>query len=392
MSNEKKKTNVKRMIMLSVIFLAAVGISFVFGLFLGKMLKSQMEGISLGEYFLWIFAVLACLYASVFFHVVIHEGGHLVFGLFTGYRFSSFRIGSLMWVKKDGKLKLKRHSLTGTGGQCLMEPPELIDGKMPYILYNFGGVIANVVFSCFAVVLAILFKENGIVAVIFSLFAVIGVGCAIMNGIPLRIGGMDNDGHNAVYIGKNPEAMRAFWIQMKIVEKMSSGMRIKDMPEEWFLLPSEEGMQNSMIAAIAVFRCNRFMDACCFAEADELMEKLLKQKNAMAGVHRNILVNERIFCELIGETRKEVIDSFLTDQQKAFMKSMKKTPSVLRTRYAYTLLFENKIEEAAKIKAIFEKVAKTYPYPQELEAEYEMLSLAEEKYQTKSEASSCETN
>ena len=44
------------------------------------------------------------LFASVLISIplvtVIHEGGHLVFGLLTGYKFSSFRIMSFMWVKE----------------------------------------------------------------------------------------------------------------------------------------------------------------------------------------------------------------------------------------------------------------------------------------------------
>ena len=31
--------------------------------------------------------------------VIVHEGGHLLFGLLCGYRFLSFRIGSLMLIK-----------------------------------------------------------------------------------------------------------------------------------------------------------------------------------------------------------------------------------------------------------------------------------------------------
>jgi len=57
------------------------------------------------------------MYVSIFFHLILHEAGHLVFGLMTGYRFSSFRILSFMWVKENDKIKLRRLSLAGTGGQ-----------------------------------------------------------------------------------------------------------------------------------------------------------------------------------------------------------------------------------------------------------------------------------
>lgn len=60
--------------------------------------------------------VCLCLYAAFFLQIIIHEAGHLIFGLLSGYRFCSFRIGSLMWIKKEGKLQLKRYSIAGTAG------------------------------------------------------------------------------------------------------------------------------------------------------------------------------------------------------------------------------------------------------------------------------------
>ena len=91
----------------------------------------------------YVLILLIYMYAAIFVHVIIHEAGHLVFGLLSGYSFTSFRIFSFMWIKENGKLRLKRLSLAGTAGQCLMTPPELVDGKMPVVLYNLGGSIMN---------------------------------------------------------------------------------------------------------------------------------------------------------------------------------------------------------------------------------------------------------
>lgn len=95
----------------------------------------------LGGAFLMIFFA----YFSIYMQLVIHEAGHLVFGLLSGYRFSSFRIGSLMLLKKKEKFQFCRISIAGTGGQCLMCPPDLKDGKMPFVLYNLGGSFMNLI-------------------------------------------------------------------------------------------------------------------------------------------------------------------------------------------------------------------------------------------------------
>ena len=41
------------------------------------------------------------IFAAYIIQSVIHELGHLVFGLLTGYKFISFRIGNFMFIKKE---------------------------------------------------------------------------------------------------------------------------------------------------------------------------------------------------------------------------------------------------------------------------------------------------
>ena len=66
----------------------------------------------------------------------------------------------------------------------------------------------------------------------------------------------------------------------------------------------------------------------------------------------------------------------MTKEQKKFMKAMKSFPSVLRTQYALALLFEKDIAKAEKIEGEFEKVAKTYPYSQDIESERDLMKIA----------------
>lgn len=52
------------------------------------------------------------------------------------------------------------------------------------------------------------------------------------NGIPMRLGTVDNDGYNAFSIRKNSASMRAFRVQLKVNEQIAKGVRIKDMPAQ----------------------------------------------------------------------------------------------------------------------------------------------------------------
>lgn len=319
------------------------------------------------------------MYVALFFHMIVHEAGHLVFGLMTGYKFCSFRIASFMWLKENGKLKMKRLTLAGTGGQCLMTPPDMKDGKIPLVLYNLGGSFINIIIGALFLVGYLIFSDIPFFSPILLIFAAVGFMIAMMNGIPMRMGTVDNDGYNAFALSKNKEAVEAFWVQLKVAEQSSKGVRLKDMPAEWFAVPTDGAMKNSMVATRCVFTCNRLMDEEKFEEADALMAHLLEIESGIVGLHHDLLMCDRIYVELIGQNRTEVIASMMTKEQKKFMKAMKRFPSVLRTQYALAVLEEKNVLKAETIKGDFDKAAKSYPYPHEIESERELMRIVDQK-------------
>lgn len=373
---KKKKKFLWQSILLIAIFLGA---SFGVGWLIGSVLDPVLEALPPEKFFPGLIGVYAFLMLFLFLQVVVHETGHLIFGLMTGYEYSSFRIGSFMWVKLDGKIKLKRFSLSGTGGQCLMAPPDMVDGKIPYVLYNFGGCIANLAVSVIPMVLVIVFWKPTYFNFMVLLWAAIGIFSAVINGVPMIMQGTPNDGHNAFSLGKSPKALKAFWLQMKINEQISLGKRLRDLPEEWFEIPDADDRKNSMIATIAVFACNRLMDSGKYAEAAELMGRLLTEESGMVGIHKHMLNADRLYCELVGEKRTEKLEELYTQELQKFLKAMKKSPSAFRVEYLYAKYVEKDEKKAASAMTGFEKVAKTYPYSQEIEGEREMIAYAEEK-------------
>ena len=335
------------------------------------------EGLSFGQRLLLFVLSLFSFYVAMLLQIVIHEAGHLVFGLLTGYRFLSFRIFSLMLVREDGKLRFRRYSLAGTGGQCLMIPPQLRDGTMPVLLYNFGGALLNLLAAALFFAFSFLLPPSSFLRLFLYLLALAGVFCALTNGLPLRLGPVDNDGSNALSLLRRKETVRAFWIQLKVNEQIAKGIRSKDMPEAWFALPSEEELQSSSLSsAIVVLAANRLMDQHRFAEADALMECLLAMGSKLPGLYRGQLICDRIFVELLGPNRPEVLEGFLSKEQQKLMKAMKTNLSVLRTSYALALLSEKDAAKAQKLAADFDRVAARYPYPCEVEGERELMQLA----------------
>lgn len=115
------------------------------------------DTLSAGKYLMIFALTLVFMYAAILLQIIIHESGHLVFGLLSGYGFRSFRIGSLILLKEENGVKLRRIHIAGTAGQCIMSPPDMKDGKIPYVLYNLGGSLMNLISSTVFILLSLLF-------------------------------------------------------------------------------------------------------------------------------------------------------------------------------------------------------------------------------------------
>ena len=374
MAKEKKKQTAKGHL-ISICFFTVLGA--ILGLAMISFVDWQLpEGISSGEKIFRLCTTLVFLYLAVLIHIVLHEAGHLIFGLMSGYQFSSFRIGSHMLMKENGKLVHRKIKIAGTGGQCLMIPPEMVDGKFPVVLYNLGGAIINLVVTALMIPVFMAIDKSSVFALFFFIIIAMGAITGLSNGIPMRTNTIDNDGYNAISLGKSKEAMRAFWIQMKTNEQLTKGIRTKDMPEEWFEVPSDEAMKNSMVAIIGVYAASRLMDQHRFEEAGKLIDHLLEIETGMVALHRNLLICDQIYLELIGQNRSDRLEALYTKELKKFMKAMKTFPSVIRLEYAYRLLAEHDPQSAAKSMAAFERVAATYPYPNDINTERELMEIA----------------
>ena len=366
---KKKEKKNKGQIIFMVLM---IGAGVVLGVASG--VRSSITGANETEFWMGEVSLILSICLAMILQIIIHEAGHLVFGLLSGYKFCSFRIGNVMLLKEDDKWVLRNYSLAGTGGQCLMSPPDFVDGKIPVVLYNFGGCIMNVIASILFVAVAVHAGSNELVFTFSISMILIGITFALTNGIPLQVGMINNDGMNAISLGKNPAALRAFWTQLRVNEELTRGKRLKEMSPSYFAIPAESEMGDTMVATIAVFHANWLMDQVRLKEAEPYIKALLAKKTGISGLHRSILISERIYLELVVNKNVDEAIRLHDKAHEKFVKAMKTMPSIIRTEYAYALLAEKDEEKAKKILDQFEKNAKTYPYPREIEGERELIA------------------
>ncbi len=317
------------------------------------------------------------LILAFFVQTVIHEGGHLVFGLLTGYKFQSFRIANFLFIKENGKLRVKLYSVPGTGGQCLMFPPEGRE-KLPFRLYNLGGCLANLITGVlFLLGYYFLYPEYGF-ALFFGALGIFGIADTFLNGIPMKLNGIANDGYNTLGLSKSEEARRAFWIQLSVAGNVMNGLRFRDMPAEWFYLPDGKALESALICTVGVFKYSYDFDIHNLEEAERDIEYMLKAPGLL-GLHKNELLCELLFLRVFFGAPEEDIDSLFTRELRKYLKATENYVARRRLWYAYHLLYKKDEAAAAKALAAFEESAKAFAYSADTLGEIETVEMIKEK-------------
>ncbi len=419
----KKKKNIDTKEMLSkIVVLIFSGIVGAVG---GSMIYAK--NMSPQDTFLELFLILAIFIISYTVQIILHESGHLIFGLLSGYEFTSFRIGNLTIIKEDGKLAIKKFNLKGTAGQCIMFPKEDDYEKCSYVLYNLGGVLMNAIVSalCFVVYtiasgntnidsILICMIGSGIVIVITNgipmkisgvvndgynvmsiinnkimkygidsiLICMIGSGIVIVitNGIPMKISGVVNDGYNVMSIINNKIMKYGFYIQLKVNGLMSRGMRVKDMPLKWFQIDEKSDFSNPLVTSIKCIEANYYHDKLEFDKAKECYEFLLNYNPKIIKLYEYEIKCELLFYEIIGERNEEKISKLYTDQLKSYIKASKSHISKMRLMYAYALIIEKDMQKANNILDKIEINKNKYPNKGETESELEIIKFVRDNF------------
>lgn len=195
--------------LLQLIGIMAVGA--VVGYFVGKIAGDTLSGVDKPNIILFLITgVIAFI-----LHIIVHEAGHLVFGLLSGYKFVSFRVFDFKIIKdENGKLSFRYEKIAGTGGQCLMRAPEYVKGKFKYKLYLLGGVVFNVLFSIvFWLILPSYYT---------LLFALIGFTLAFLNLIPMGF----NDGMTFYHASKDETTRFVLYLQLEYEYYQSIGKNL----------------------------------------------------------------------------------------------------------------------------------------------------------------------
>lgn len=308
-----------------------------------------------GEGILSIITGIGALIVSLFLLVTIHEGGHLVCGLLSGYRFVSFRLFNLTVIRSDGRLRVKHFAVAGTGGQCLLSPPDLPLKDIPVVWYNFGGILANIVAGLIVLpllwihTLPPLLYESVLIFLLTDLFLI------LTNGIPMQTGGIGNDAYNIIMLRKNEKSKSALMLQLRSNALIHEGVRPKDMPAEWFVTEGEPDYRNPLEVSIPLMEASRLIDEMKWDEAHAAFGRIYSHKTELMPLYAMETACELVFTSLVtGDTgrARELYDTKLKRYIEAYRKVMSSKERIL---CAVALHLEN---DPGKARSIYDTLSK----------------------------------
>ena len=303
--------------------------------------------------------VFTCVSFLIF--AFAHEIGHIVFGLLCGFKFISFRLGNIMLLKKNGRLTITKDSIPGTLGDCRMSPPELVDGKMPVFWYFAGGVTFNLIFALIFSIPIILRLDNPVFAMFCIVAILVNLLYAMLNLSPTATS-LPSDGYHIKEIMDDKENVRFIWLSMKILEESHKGIRLSEMPDEWFEISDGDAVDSLTFINYLATVCERMCLQRRYDEAISVIDYAFNSNCKPIGLTELSLAITRFHIAAL-EGDLEKAKNLFEQHMVKYDKMMKNDASYARVKYGYKLICKPTCSCAEKQKkhflAMIEKMQKS---------------------------------
>jgi len=183
-----------------------------------------------------LIALLPTFVVSVWLHIVLHEVGHAIAGLATGYKPVAFGLGPLRFERSgDGWFLRQGGWLNGIGGFAVMLPSaDALPQRRRLALYFLGGPLLNLLTGVPALLLAST-APPGPWMVLGLGFGAAGLVLGVSNLLPLKVNGVFADGAHLLRLRSDPEGSLGGFRMLQLAKLDMDGQRPRDWPAR--LLP-----------------------------------------------------------------------------------------------------------------------------------------------------------
>ena len=317
-----------------------------------------------------VLVVFAAMVAAVVVLIPLHEMGHLVCGLLTGYRFVSFRVFNFTLIKVGGRMRIKKFAVAGTGGQCLLTPPDRVFGSIPFFWYNAGGVLANVL-VLIPVVWGTLAVDDVFVGEFLWIVALLMI---LVNGIPMSASGVGNDAANLLLLRRSMLSRRGMMLQLRANGLIQNGVRPRDMPAEWADVPGEIDYSNALELWMPMYGASRLVDLEQYAAALREFENLYSHRDSIMPLYRREIECELIYLYLVTGDTERAAGLWTDELRKYVMRYRRVMSSKERLMFAVAMYLDNDPAVARRIYDDLSARADTYLLQGEVKSDLALMS------------------
>lgn len=234
--------------------------------------------------------------AAFMIQLVMHEIGHLIGGLITGWRFIYLQVFHIAIVRENNRLIMKRTDTKSC--QCIMYPKDLNSGA---ILYSLGGCIMNALITAISAIVMILNHNNLLVWVYTPSILVIGIIFLVMNGVP-STKRICNDMACCLLLKGDKHTRICHNAQLMIARELMKGKSYGQIPTELICL-SQKDADNDILAYHAILEYYHYLDMGEYESMSEVLSKIEITTKVSQGI-QDIIYLELLYVDLLTRLKK----------------------------------------------------------------------------------------
>jgi hypothetical protein len=270
------------------------------------------------------------LFLSIYVHILLHEGGHFLFGKLSGYRLVSFQIRHFKYSQSDHRLHHIQTASPMLAGQCLMAPPKGDYAELPYRAYLLGGVLTNALTGAALYSSAYLMELK--VGSLFVLFSLVPVWIALSNLLPKA----QNDGALVKEASRSLHARELLFRQLEMAQLIEDKVPFTDFPDAYFACLRDPQYQKSfLVDYFYMVAYVRALGKLNFEEADSLLQTFSDNRPVKESVYWPIYLMESLFCDALFGRIGTAEEKYSQIQAQPVLKRYWSANNRIRAAYAF---------------------------------------------------------
>lgn len=242
--------------------------------------------------------IIPAVLITFLFQVILHEIGHLLGGLFTGWAFLFIHIYRFVIIRSDKGLGVR--IVNDIGFQCIMYPKKADADAIPYTM---GGCILNFLSAVISFIMLFYAHISSILWLYTWSFFLFAIGIFIMNGTS-SIKRLCNDKACYNLLKSNNRARVLHNIQLLIAKQLIKGLCYSEIGDESICFWHGVAM-NDIEAYQLILEYYYYLDTDNYMKQDTVLHRI-KNREKISKDLRDIMEMELIYGRLYSALRLHI--------------------------------------------------------------------------------------